>query len=106
MTLATRRQVGAAAVMTAAALAFTTPAHAAAKFDLQFKAGVACPFVALGINITPNANRVFKTFTDSNGNEVRTISAGKGSILTFTNKQTGKTVSLESNGSVAEETFN
>jgi hypothetical protein len=55
----------------------------------------------LGLDITLNPDQVFKEF--KNGD---TISAGRGSVLLFTNIDTGKTVSLTSNGSVSKTSFN
>jgi hypothetical protein len=45
-------------------------------------------------------------FTDKNGNVIRSIGAGTGSALLFTNLDTGKTVSTKSNGAVSHTTFN
>jgi len=99
-----RRPIGAAATIlmaTLAAGASAAPALAAEPFELTLPAGSACDF-ALVINGTPSANRVDKEFTDESGRVVRTISAGKGSTLIFTNALSGATVELESNGSVSK----
>jgi hypothetical protein len=66
---------------------------------VNFPAGFACPF-DLQVDIAPSANRVYKEFTDKDGNLVRILTAGKGSALKFTNLGTGDTLSLKANGSV------
>ena len=48
----------------------------------------------------------FKEFSDKNGNVVRSLEAGTGSALTFTNVSTGQTFSTMSNGAVSRKTFN
>lgn len=102
-----RRSTLAAALFTAtlAVAALPLPALAEETFDLTFPAGWGCDF-ALGINIAPAANRVTREFTDSSGNVVRTISAGRGSTLSFTNVVSGASVGLKSNGSVMKATSN
>ena len=45
-------------------------------------------------------NNHTRTFVDENGNPVRTITAGTGSVLTFTNLSTGTSLTLPSNGAV------
>ncbi|HEY5979896.1 MAG TPA: hypothetical protein VIT41_09700 [Microlunatus sp.] len=62
--------------------------------------------IELGIGIAPAANRVYKEFTDGSGRVVRTISAGRGSTLSFTHVLSGATVGLKSNGSVMKATIN
>ena len=47
-----------------------------------------------------------KEFTDANGNVVRLLRAGTGSTLVFTNVDTGKQLSLKSNGSVENIVLN
>lgn len=51
-------------------------------------------------------NRQFKTFKDKNGNVVRSLDAGTGTALLFTNGTTGKTFSTESNGAVHHIKYN
>ena len=48
---------------------------------------------------------VTKEFTDGDGNLVRTLTAGRGTALTFRNVSTDATVSLKSNGSVTSTTI-
>lgn len=71
-----------------------------------FPAGLACKDFALTIQSAGGGNRVYKEFLDKNGNTVRTISAGQGSQLTFSNPVTGATLSLKANGAVAQTTYN
>jgi hypothetical protein len=71
-------------------------------FDLA--AGEACAF-ALHVEGTGD-KRIMREFTDQNGNPVRTLAAGKGFTLTFTNVSTGKSLTLPSSGSVQRTTVN
>jgi hypothetical protein len=71
-------------------------------FDLP--AGLACDFHLL-LEVF-GGNQVMKEFTDENGNPVRMLSAGKGSLLVFTNLDTGNTLSLTTGGSVSHTTLN
>ena len=72
---------------------------AAADFTLDFPAGSACQF-ALRIEAS-GGNQIYREFLDKGDNVIRTLSAGTGSALTFTNLVTGATFSSQSNGSVA-----
>jgi hypothetical protein len=47
-----------------------------------------------------------REFTDRNGNVVRTLEAGKGFDLTFTNLESGESIAFPSNGSVSRTTIN
>jgi hypothetical protein len=71
-------------------------------FDLP--AGLACDF-PLHLEVF-GGNQVMKEFTDENGNPVRMLSAGKGSLLVFENLDTGTTLSLTTGGSVSQTMFN
>jgi hypothetical protein len=70
----------------------------------DFPAGVACDF-ALHVE-AQGGNLVYREFTDKNGNVVRTLVAGKGPGLTFTNAQTSATLALKGNGSVTRVSIN
>ena len=74
----------------------------AETFD--FPAGVACSF-RLVLTSTGTAPET-KVFTDKEGNPVRSITAGKGVQLTFTNFTSGAFLSFKANGSVTKQTFN
>ena len=77
---------------------------AAADFTIDFPAGLACAF---DLRIEgQGGHQVQRDFLDKNGNLVRSISAGTGSALTFTNLDTGATLSLKSNGAVTHITYN
>ncbi|GGI44734.1 hypothetical protein GCM10010932_06100 [Agromyces flavus] len=76
----------------------------AADFDAVFPAGTACDF-EVGVDIS-GGKLITREFTDSDGNLVRTLTAGRGTDLTFTNVDTGATVSLKGNGSVSSSTLN
>ena len=71
-----------------------------------FEAGVACADFDLRIEIVSNLKRELKTFTDKNGNVVRTLQGGKGDTLTFTNLATSLTLTLKPNGSAQHVTIN
>ena len=88
----------------AAVLSSVSGASAADAIVLDLPAGVACPF-DLRIEIS-GGNRVMKEFVDKNGQVVRTLSAGKGSALSFTNLSTGATFSLKGSGSVIHTRVN
>jgi hypothetical protein len=82
-----------------------SPATAAASDAVVvFPAGLACAF-DLRVEIF-GSNQVFKEFVDKNGIVVRSLSAGNGQALVFTNLNTGATFSLKANGSVTHTTFN
>jgi hypothetical protein len=83
------------------ALAVAVPgaASAAADHDLVFAAGSACTF-DLGVDVNGVGNNQLRVTKDRNGLP-RTVSAGTGLALTFTNDVTGKHLSFGSNGAVA-----
>ena len=96
--------------MMAAVLSYGSPATAAdptgpPDFTSDFAAGLACNDFDLRIEGW-GGNRHFKEFTDKNGNVVRSLDAGTGSALRFTNLSNGKTFSTKSNGSVAHRRYN
>jgi hypothetical protein len=78
---------------------------ALADFFIELPAGVACSF-PLGIDFSGAEHRVNREFTDKNGNVVRLLSAGKGFLETFTNLDTGATVTFKTGGSVSHTTIN
>lgn len=94
------------AIVVGLAVGSTSAASAVEPFDLLLPAGQACESFTLGVNITQNPHRVFKEFKDAEGNLVRTIEAGRGAELLFTNVDTGKIFSLKGNGSVSKRTLN
>jgi|tagenome__1003787_1003787.scaffolds.fasta_scaffold20981226_2 hypothetical protein len=92
------RLIAAAALVVTAT--FSGPSHAVAEdFTFDVPAGGACPGFALRVAGT-GAKLHNLTFEDADGNIVRTLTAGTGFDLTFTNLTTGSTVSLRGNGSV------
>jgi hypothetical protein len=105
--IATRLAPWAAVLAVASALAVgtTVPVSAAeADFSIVLPAGLACAF-DLGVEGTGD-KRIMREFTDRNGNLVRTLAAGKGFALTFTNLSTDNSLTLPSNGSVQRTTVN
>src|SRR5215510_10744361 len=94
-----------ACMVIAVALVSGSPATAAdPDFTLVFPAGTACNF-DLQIDGSGGNSHV-KEFTDKNGNVVRSIQAGTGFALRFTNLATGNAASTKSNGAVSHTTFN
>jgi hypothetical protein len=75
-------------------------------------AGLACPDFNLGIEAT-GGNLHTKDFVDKNGNLVKSITAGKGVVLTYTNfgpdpddPMEGQSISIDTSGSVSQTTVN
>ena len=98
------RREWAAAAAAAAVISIAVPVPAfAADFDFVFPAGAACDF-ELRVTGTGGSG-ITREFTDSDGNIVRTLTAGRGVDLTFTNVFTDATVSLKGNGSVISTTL-
>jgi len=73
---------------------------------IDLPAGEACAGFDLRIEVWANPNRVFREFTDRNGNAVRQLSAGKGNTLVFTNLDTGAQLQLRPNGAVEHTVLN
>jgi len=72
--------------------------------DFFFPAGSACPF---NLQLSQSGGNLHtKTFFDRNGNPVRIIQAGKGFLLTYTNVDTGASVTIRTDGSVSNTTIN
>jgi hypothetical protein len=92
------------AYMMAGALGSASLASAADSFTSDFPAGLACAFELLIEG--SGGHQVFREFLDKNDNVVRTLTAGTGSALTFTNVATGATFSSQSNGAVTHVTYN
>jgi hypothetical protein len=85
-------------------LAVSADAAIAAEHDVVFPAGTACDF-DLAVDVA-GGHQVEHIFVDANGNKVRTLSAGVGSQLTFTNLSTNATLALPANGAVTNTVFN
>ena len=76
----------------------------AADSVVDLPAGLACADFDLRIEITGNPHRVFRQFTDKNGNVVY-LFAGKQNSLSFTNLNTGATLALRPKGGVERSTY-
>ena len=74
-------------------------------FTFELPAGSACDGFAVSVAVS-GGNQIVREFRDTNGNVVRTLSAGTGSALTFTNLSNGVTFSSTSNGAVGRATKN
>jgi hypothetical protein len=87
-------------------IGFAQPVVAAGPPDgtIYLPAGTGCSF-DLQIDYW-GAPQVYKEFVDKNGNVVRTLLAGTGSELLFTNLSTGATFSTQPNGAVQQTTIN
>jgi hypothetical protein len=95
-----------------AAVALTATQPAFAQNALILPVGLGCPEFNLGIEAT-GGNLVTREFRDADGNLVRTITAGKGVDLTWTNFGTdpsnpvaGESVTVKTAGSVTKTVFN
>jgi hypothetical protein len=101
------RSISSATARLAAGVGLISLASLASAADqtIDLPAGLACSDFDLRVEIT-GAPQVERQFTDKNGNVVRMLVAGKGSILTFTNLSTGASLTLKPNGSVSRTTFN
>lgn len=75
-----------------------------ADFSLVLPAGIGCEF-ELGID-SVGGNQVYNEYYDKNGNLVRSLSAGKGALLTFTNTGTNTSLTYKTGGSVTHTTYN
>jgi len=73
--------------------------------NLVLDQGIACKDFALGLS-SRGGNQVYREFFDRNNNVVRWLSAGKGSVLTFTNMTTGEELTIKTGGSVTHVTNN
>lgn len=71
-----------------------------------FEAGVACPGFALKIDVGAGGNPIQHEFLDADGKLVRSIDAGTGTPLMFTNVSTGEYLATESNGAVSQTVYN
>jgi hypothetical protein len=68
-------------------------------------AGIACPDFNLQVSWS-GGNVHTKRFVDRGGNPLRIITAGKGFLLTYTNLDTGNSVTIRTDGSVSKTTIN
>lgn len=73
--------------------------------DFVLPMGVACKDFALGLS-SRGGNQVYREFVDRQSNAVRWLSAGKGSVLTFTNMASGEELTIKTGGSVTHGTNN
>lgn len=100
------RSLAASSLAVGALVASTQSAHADGA--MTFLAGEACDFSLewawSGGNLTT------KEFKDENGNPVRVLTAGKGTVNTYTNlgpgPGEGESISIRTDGSVAQTVFN
>ena len=93
------RCAAAAVAIVAAGLTAATPSAAAEPIQLDLDPGMACAF---GLHLDgAGGNNAVRGPTDRH-----VITAGKGYTLTFTNVSTGKTLTLDGNGSVQIDTDN
>jgi hypothetical protein len=93
-----------AAAMLAAILGTAAQSASAQDFSFTLRAGLACDF-KLKIN-GYGGNFHTEEFLDRNNNVVRTIAAGKGFGLVFTNTESGAEFALKGDGSVQRATIN
>ena len=92
-------------ILTAAqATAANGPPEPVQPQTFRFAPGEACVF-PLGL-VQSGGNVHMKEFVDRNGAPVRIITAGKGFLLTYTNLETGASVTIRTDGSVSTTTNN
>jgi hypothetical protein len=106
----TLRRFAPGATLAALILTAAPPAFADEPFILP--AGLGCPEFNLGIAST-GGNLHSNEFTDRNGNVVRSLMAGHGVVLTYTNygpdpknPVAGKSVTIRTDGSVTQTRVN
>jgi hypothetical protein len=96
------------ACMMTAAMGFAAPGGAAPPVPVEppavqvFPAGDACDFPVM--LESAGSNYHLKEFVDKNGNLVRLLIAGKGSLMTLTNMDTDVAISLKAYGFSAQIT--
>jgi hypothetical protein len=95
--------IPAALMFIAAQTTVAEPPEPVPPQSFEFPAGVACDF-PLGV-VQSGGNLHTKTFVDRNGDPIRVIQAGKGFLLTYTNLDTGNSVTIQTDGSVSQTTF-
>ncbi|MCU0505485.1 MAG: hypothetical protein MUE82_06875 [Chloroflexi bacterium] len=89
-----------AAILMVGPMAGTVAAH-----DAEFPAGVACDF-ALAIDFDgAGPGAAWHEWYDADGNLIRTLGAGTGWALTFTNEDSGASLSTPWNGSVMDTRY-
>jgi len=93
------KRLGISKILTTVAILGVASSAIAADFTQDLPAGQACAF-SLRIEGS-GGNQIIREFLDKNGNLVRTLTSGTGFALTFTNLDTDATLSLRSNGAVA-----
>lgn len=93
-----------AAAMLAASLGSAALSASAQDFSFTWRAGLACDF-KLQIHGYGGSFRT-EEFLDKNNNVVRTITAGKGFGLVFTNAESGAQFALKGDGTVQRATVN
>lgn len=89
-----------------AALGVVSTANAVDPPDFvnDFPAGLACAF---DLHVEGfGGNQHYRGFTDKDGNVVRSVLAGKGSTLVFSNPSTQATLTLKGNGAVQHSSYN
>jgi hypothetical protein len=94
-----------AACMLATVVACGSPAAVADPvFEIDVPGGLWCLF---GLHVEGfNGNTHDREFFDKNGNLVRSLTGGKGFDLVFENADSGATLSLKGNGTVARRAYN
>lgn len=94
------------ACVAVATLGIAAPASAdtSPDFDLTFPAGWACSFELRIEGWFGNTHRVERTFKEDKNGFVRSISAGIGSTLRYTNNSNLKSMTTKANGAVTRTT--
>ena len=98
------RRVTGLAVLASLALVVGAAGPAAADYTIDLPAGLACEF-ELRIDAVTGGPQNQNVFTDDQGNILRTLSAGRGDTLTFTNVGTEAQLTLAANGSTTKVAY-
>lgn len=88
------RRLAPASLLAAMALIVTQPA-----FAVVVPEGLACPGFALDVEASEGKVRVI-TFKDKEGRPARVLTVATGVVITYTNLETGESISFKTSGSV------
>ena len=94
-----------AAIALMSLLVFSANSAVAQDHDFILPAGQACDF-ELAIDVAGGDKQVFREFVDADGNVVRTLIAGVGFQLTFTNLSNDETITFRANGAATRTVLN
>lgn len=85
--------------------AFLSASPAAADFSIRLRKGLACEDFAVQFTAT-GGNLVTNVYESEDGGTVRILTAGEGTINTYTNLKTGESITFNTAGSVTKTVVN